>query len=66
MMLSPEKFALAIVSSSDPKLSIEEKLKLYESAYDKSLSFLKKVQSANTNNQNLEDRLKTYNDILPR
>jgi len=34
MKINPEKFALAVVSSSDPKLAVSQKLSLYEEAFN--------------------------------
>lgn len=33
MILDPKDFALAVVSSSNPSLTIQEKFELYEAAY---------------------------------
>ncbi|WP_242258154.1 hypothetical protein [Streptococcus thoraltensis] len=32
--ISPKEFALAVVTSSSPNLSIEDKIKLFEDAYE--------------------------------
>ncbi|MCI1903693.1 hypothetical protein QUW13_07460 [Enterococcus hirae] len=34
MEIDPEQFAIAVVTSSDSQLSIEEKYRLYQEAYD--------------------------------
>lgn len=35
MEINPEKFALAVVRSSDPKLAVSQKLAIYEDAFNK-------------------------------
>lgn len=46
MFINTEKFALAVVASSDPKLSVQEKFKLYQDAYS----------YAQTENEKLNDK----------
>ncbi|NYS33288.1 hypothetical protein HZZ02_05770 [Streptococcus danieliae] len=52
LQIPEEKFALAIVSSSSPQLSLEEKFKLYQDAY----------KMADEHNQDIAD--KQVQDIL--
>lgn len=64
MIINPEQFALSVVSSSDPSLSVEEKLLLYTSAYDSALKFLQELRKASQSNQNTEEMMKAIRKLF--
>lgn len=59
MLPVPKEFALAVVSSSDPNLTIEEKFDLYGAAYN----FAEKKQAELKKGQPKQDVQKTIKHI---
>ncbi len=51
MSVNTEKFALAVVASSDPKLSVQEKFELYQDAYSYAQSENKKLNEKDKKNR---------------
>ncbi|ENZ6559817.1 hypothetical protein A5816_002752 [Enterococcus sp. 3G1_DIV0629] len=51
MPVNPEKFALAVVSSSGSKLSVQEKFELYQNAYSYAQTKNKKLNEKDKKNR---------------
>ncbi|NMP58068.1 hypothetical protein CV769_14560 [Enterococcus mundtii] len=51
MSVNAEKFALAVVASSDSKLSVQEKFELYQDAYSYTQSENKKLNEKDKKNR---------------
>lgn len=60
--MSPKEFALAVVTSSSPDLSVEDKIKLYEDAYESVEAHNKPIIEAEAKQRadNAEAFLKAY------
>ena len=60
--INPKEFALAVVTSSSPNLSIEDKIKLYEDAYEAVMNHNKPIIEAEEkqNAENLDAFLDAF------
>lgn len=61
MSVNAEKFALAVVASSDSKLSVQEKFELYQEAYSYAQSEAKKLNEKDKKNK--PSTLETINQL---